>query len=59
MDPELPSPIVIPGSGLTAGFNAKLWHVVLSPGISLLYLPDPAATTYVLPALRLAVGGWN
>jgi hypothetical protein len=58
-DPLAPSPIIIPGGGVTVGLNARLWHLVLSPGISLFYMPDPVASAYVLPALRLAVGGWN
>jgi len=59
VDRQAPSPIIIPGGGLTTGLNAKLWHLVVSPGISLFYVPDPTATASVLPALRLAVGGWN
>lgn len=53
------SAVVVPGAGVTLGFNAKLWHAVVSPGVSLFYVPDPTAASALFPALRLAVGGWN
>ncbi|HYV46432.1 MAG TPA: hypothetical protein VFA20_16320 [Myxococcaceae bacterium] len=58
-DPQAPSPIIIPGGGLTLGLNVKVWHLVVSPGLSLFYVPDPTVSSAVLPALRLALGGWN
>jgi hypothetical protein len=54
-----PSPVIVPGGGLTLGINVRLWRVVVSPGISLFYAPDPAASTAVLPALRLCLGVWR
>jgi len=58
-DPMAPSPIIISGGGLTVGLNVKVWHLVVSPGLSLFYAPDPTVSSAILPALRLAVGGWN
>ncbi|HEY8210337.1 MAG TPA: hypothetical protein VIG99_22790 [Myxococcaceae bacterium] len=59
LNPREPSPTIIPGAGLSLGLNAKLWRMVLSPGVGLFYVPDPVAASPVLPVLRLAFGIWN
>jgi hypothetical protein len=54
-----PSPLIIAGGGLTLGLNVRAWHAVVSPGVSLACVIDPTAHVGVIPALRLAVGGWR
>src|SRR5262249_30581089 len=49
---------VTAGGAVTVGLNAKLWHALVSTGISLFYVPDAATNSALYPALRLAVGGW-